>query len=102
MSTYTIRLVDYMGGWDDLNEVNIIGPYPSAAERDAAIRRLAQVKGFYGCVELFPATTTPDAADNSCGPLTVADVATVRELLAAVHGYDYDPAEDDDLIEADR
>ncbi len=98
---HAIRVVDYMGDWDDLNDLNIIGPYDTAAARDAAIRRLSGAKGFYGCVELFPATIPPEAADSSCGALTVADVATVRELLAAVHGYDYDPAEDDDLIVLD-
>ncbi len=91
---YTIRLVDYGGDNDDLNDVNIVGPYDTRHDRDTDLRRLACLPGVYGLVKLFPATTPPEAADYACGPLTVRDVATVEELMCAVYGLDYDPATD--------
>jgi hypothetical protein len=97
---HTIRLVSYTDS-DALNEILIIGPYDSAATRDADIGRLAGVKGFYGLVELVAAKIPPEAADETCTPDKVAGVATVRQLLAAVNSYDYNPAEDDDLVQAD-
>lgn len=97
---YTIRVISYTDS-DALTETLIIGPYDTAAERDAAICRLEGVKGFYGLVELVAAKIPPEGADYACTPDKVADVRTVRELLAAVYGDRYDPAEDDDLIGID-
>ncbi len=98
---HTIRLVSYTDR-DALNETLIVGPYSSAAERDTDIERLARVRGVFGMVHLYTAKIPPEAADYSCTPDKVADVKTVRHLLAAVYGDRYDPAEDDDLIEQEN
>ncbi len=95
MSVHSIRVVSYTDT-DALSEILIIGPYATPQERDAAMWRLEGVRGFYGLVEVFEAKIPPEAADYTCTPDKVADVKTVRELLAAVYGDRYDPAEDDD------
>lgn len=95
---HAIRLVSYTDR-DALDELLIVGPYGTVAERDADIERLARTRGVFGMVHLYTAKIAPEAADYACTPDKVADVATVRQLLAAVYGDDrYDPAEDDDLI----
>ncbi len=95
---HTIRVVSYTDR-DTLDETLIIGPYGSAAARAADIERLARVRGVFGMVHLHTAKIPPQAADYTCTPDKVADVKTVRQLLAAVYGDRYDPAEDDDLVE---
>ncbi len=37
---YTIRVVNYLGDWDTLNETLIIGPYDTPTARFKDIRRL--------------------------------------------------------------
>ncbi len=98
---HTIRVVSYTDR-DALGEILVIGPYDSAAARFADIRRLEQIKAVYGLVELLEAKIPPEIADYACTPDKVADVKTVRQLLAAVYGDRYDPAEDDDLTEQEN
>lgn len=96
---HTIRLISYTDT-DALNEILIIGPYNTPQERNDDMWRLEGVRGFYGLVEAAASKIPPDGADYTCTPDKVADVKTVRELLAAVYGDRYDPAEDDDAVMA--
>ena len=47
----TIRIIDYTGDFDTLNEVNLIGPYPNYEAASEAVDILANLPGVDGSME---------------------------------------------------
>lgn len=74
---HTIRVYNYCGDQDDLDDTVIIGPYPTITERDADIRRLTALPEVRGSMEFYPSIQSPRGADHSC---TAADIATAADL----------------------
>lgn len=91
-----IRFLDYMGDYDDLDEVNLIGPYPNVAARDADLQRLAALPlgrpEFNGGARFVPATmaqAVPSLLDGcTVPPEQVAAATTLAGLYTAYHGLD--------------
>ena len=81
---WTIRVVNYCGDLDDLNDLNLIGPYPDADSRDEDMARLARLNGVYGSLQFQPSTANPAAASCSCSPEAVAGVSDLTGLLVAL------------------
>ncbi len=83
---HSIRVIDYGGDFDDLDDVVVIGPYETAAERDADLRRLAALPEVYGFLDLQRSRLDPDGADYRCTPFMVREVKTRDELLEELYG----------------
>ncbi|MEU8334710.1 hypothetical protein [Micromonospora tulbaghiae] len=81
---YTIRVVNFCGDEDDLNDFNLIGPYPDAASRDRDIKRLANLPGVYGSLQFQPSAANPVTASHSCTPDAVAEASDLTGLLVAL------------------
>jgi hypothetical protein len=101
----SIRVISYLGDYDDYFDVNLIGPYGSASERDAEVRRLGGLPGVYGKVEFVACSLSLTQLGFSCYDAEPGDVAragTFREFMA---GFKHDdewltPDEDDaDYVE---
>lgn len=82
---FCIRVTAYWGGYDELGEIYIIGPYPTADDRDQDLARISGLKGFYGAAEVEPSTIEPAAADYSASPTRVAKVKTLGGLAGAFY-----------------
>ncbi len=78
----SIRITDYNGDFDTLNEVTLIGPYPSEAAADAEARRLYSIEGIYGLYD-FEASDlfAPDMID----PALFSQVTTVDEVAEVIY-----------------
>lgn len=96
--THTIRVVLYCGDRDDYNLINVIGPYPTPANRDRDLRRLANLPGVHGDAEFLPSNVTPERADHSCRPQQVADAADWDQVLAAVLGLNTATEDNPDVL----
>lgn len=85
-----IRVISYLGDYDDYFDCEVIAPFGSEAERDAELRRLSRLPGMYGRLEFEPCTlslrqlgwTRFDAE-----PGDVARATTFREFMA---GFKHD------------
>lgn len=84
MTVHSIRVVNYCGDYDDLHDVNIIGPYPDTAARDRDIRRLAALPDIHGSLEFQPSQVAPSAAMHSCTPEATAGAADLEGVLLAL------------------
>lgn len=84
MTVHSIRVINYCGDYDDLHDVNIIGPYPDTAARDRDIRRLAALPDVDGSLEFEPSQVPPSAALHSCPPEAAADAADLDGVLLAL------------------
>ncbi len=89
-----ISFENFMGDRDDLDEVNLIGPFEDAAAR---ARELARLSGLpLGVPELnggyrFSADrVTAAGADRVVEPATVAGATTIHEFFAAFFGWSAD------------
>lgn len=82
---FSIRVVNYLGDYDDLGDLLLIGPYDTQRERDADLRRLAGLPEVYGNVELEPSTVDPAATRLRATPAEVADVADVYDLVHTLY-----------------
>lgn len=80
---YTIRLINWMSESEDAIDINIIGPYPTRADRDRALNRLAGLPDVRGNVCLMPSRVPAEAADRSCPAAAVAAVGSVHDVFAA-------------------
>ncbi|MEU0078420.1 hypothetical protein ABZY58_11035 [Micromonospora tulbaghiae] len=80
----TIQVVNFCGDVDDLNDLNLIGPYPDAASRDRDMARLAQLDGVYGSLQFQPSAASPVTASHSCTPDAVADASDLTGVLVAL------------------
>jgi hypothetical protein len=67
---------------DQVDDINLIGPYPTAAERDAEMRRLAGLPGM-GVVELVPSRTDRMCAGTPIPSDVVHAVTDAASFLAA-------------------
>jgi hypothetical protein len=90
-----IRLIDYMGDYDDYYENNLIGPYPDVQTRNADLARLRGLPlgrpEFNGGYEFLPATfIAPKVANRTVAPEQVAGATTISGFFAAFHGYTED------------
>lgn len=87
-----IQLVDYMGDLDDYHELNLIGPYASATERDTDLARLKGLPlgepQYNGGYQFLAATMAGCSAAHVVEPEQVARVGTISEFYAAFHGWD--------------
>lgn len=90
----TIRFRNYMGDYDDLNEVCIVGPYADNATRNRELARLAALPGNHGDAEFEASTISGHAADCSVAPEKVAGVTTLREFCSAFFGWTDVPDDD--------
>lgn len=63
-TTNTIRFTDYTGDFETLAEVNVIGPFATAAERDAELARLTTLPGVDGSVTFEASSLDPAGADR--------------------------------------
>lgn len=95
-----IRFLDYMGDYDDLNMVNLIGPYPTADARDRDLARLAALPlgrpEFNGGCRFVPATmaeAVPSLLDGETVPPEQVAAATT---LAGFYTAYYRLREEDD------
>lgn len=80
---HTIRVTNYWGDYDDLNDLLIIGPYGNREARDRDIARLAQLDDVPGSATFAPSTISPDAADSSAAPDRLTNAANLDDLVAA-------------------
>lgn len=78
---FTIRMTNYAGDMDDLHEVNVIGPYDTAEQRDADLARLDKLPGNNGDAEFEPSRLNPEGADRRATPAQVAGVTNLSELF---------------------
>ncbi|MER7331799.1 MULTISPECIES: hypothetical protein [unclassified Micromonospora] len=81
---HTIRVINYCGDHDDLNDINIIGPYPTAGDRDTDMHRLAELTDVHGSLEFQPSTLPPAAAVRLCQPGAVAGASDLDGVLAGL------------------
>lgn len=91
-SDAAIKLIDYMGDYDDYHQVNIVGPYGSAADRDADLTRLQQLPlgapEYNGGYQFLPATMDAAVGDAVVVvPEQVARAGTVEAFFDAFHGW---------------
>lgn len=86
-AVYTIRIVNYLGDYDDLNLVNIVGPYPTAAARNTDLTRLANLPGVYGSLEFLASQIPVEAATGwRVQPTRVADATDLDTLVDVLCG----------------
>jgi hypothetical protein len=103
-----IRLVDYMGDYDDYYATNLIGPYVSQAARDVDLARLRSLPlgapEYNGGYEFLPATMGAAGADACVAePERVTRAGTVREFFAAFfHGWAGDEDGGQDPVHPDQ
>jgi hypothetical protein len=92
-----IRFTDYMGGYEEMNAVNLIGPYPTVADRNADLDRLRTLplggSEFTGGHTFDPATMADARGEpgwdlHVVDPARVARVSTQRDFHEAFYGYD--------------
>lgn len=81
---HTIRVVNYLGDYDDMDEMILIGPYATADERNAALLRLEAVPGVRGNLTFHPSVSNPLHADVSASAWQVAEVNNLDELVEAI------------------
>ncbi len=79
--THSIRVIDYGGDYDDLNDIIVIGPYDTPGDRDRDLSRLAALPDVYGFLDLQRSRLDPEQADYRCTPFMVRDVANLQELV---------------------
>ncbi len=93
-----IRFEDFMGDQDDLDEVNLIGPFPDPASRARELARLDALPlgapQFNGGYRFFADRTTADGADWVVEPAIVAGATTVKEFFDAFFGWQSDDGDD--------
>lgn len=89
-----IRFTDYMGGYEEMHAVNLIGPYPSVQARDADLERLRGLPlgkvEFHGGQTYDPASMADARGDDVTvvAAPRVARAGTQREFHAAFYGYE--------------
>jgi hypothetical protein len=77
-------MINYMGDYDDLNEVNLIGPYPDGASAAADAARLQSLPGVFGLLEFVPSDLS---ASHMTDPQGLKNVANAEEIMAVVFKY---------------
>jgi hypothetical protein len=82
---HCIRVTAYWGGYEELDEVYVIGPYPTAADRDADLHRISGLKDMYGSATLTPSKIAPEAADYAATPAQVAGARSLSGLTKAFY-----------------
>lgn len=82
--TISIRVLNFCGDRDDLNDLNLIGPYPTAEARDRDIRRLDGLPDVYGSLTFEPSQQNPNAAEHACTPEKVAAADSLDGVLIAL------------------
>jgi hypothetical protein len=73
---HSIRAIDYTGDLETLRDVYLLGPFPSAGERDGEIQRLYQLPGMRGSYD-FEASEL-DPASGAHAAVTATAAAQVR------------------------
>jgi len=76
----------YWGDFDDLDEVVVIGPYATTADRDRDIQRLAALDDVAGSAEFLPSSLDPAGADHHATPQQVAQATDLGGLIDALYG----------------
>lgn len=103
-----IRFIDYMGDREDMEAVKLIGPYPTIADRNRDLARLASLPlgcpRYRGGQQFIHATLADQRGDwfidRTVEPAQIAEASTVRGFHAAYSGWEDEPDEcDDDWVE---
>jgi hypothetical protein len=99
-----IRVISYLGDYDDYFDVEIIAPYASRAERDAEVRRLGSLPGMYGLLEFVPCSLSLRQIERTQFQAEPGDVANAIDFKSFMAGFRHDDAyllDDDDEPAAD-
>ena len=83
----SIRVTDYTGDLDTLRQIDLIGPYATTAERDAAITRLYALPGVQGSFDFEASQLDPALGADTVATPAAAAAATDWETLAAALVY---------------
>lgn len=83
---HTIRVTNYLGDRDDMMEILIIGPYPTEADRDAALDRLAKLPGVRGNFDLEPSQLGVLGADFSSSAEKLDNARDYHDIHRALFG----------------
>ena len=81
MTTLSIRVTCYWGDFDDLDDIYLIGPYGSAAERDRDLNRLGHLPGNTGLATFAPSRLDPAGADYRMTPQELAAITDMAGLI---------------------
>ncbi len=95
----SIRVVSYLGDFDDYYELNLLGPYETATSRDTDLQRIQALPGMHGKLEFEPCSLSLVEVGHTRYDAEREDVeraTTFREFMA---GFDHD---DDWLTEDDE
>lgn len=98
---HTIQVVAYWGDRETYNDLHIIGPYPTAIDRNRDIYRLERLKGAYGDAEFLPSNRPPSDAYMSATPEQVATATHIDHVVGALYNMDLsrDPRDEPDDVQ---
>lgn len=85
---HSIEVTAYFGDLDTYHSTHRIGPYPTAADRDHALRQLAALPGNHGDATFAPTTDDRATADHTCTPDQVATIRHFQQVVGALYGYE--------------
>jgi hypothetical protein len=90
MSTpmFCIEVTAFFGDVETYNELHLIGPYPTAADRNRDLDRLARLPGNNGDAVFTTSSTDPAKAVHHCTPDRVAGIRHFRQVVGALYGYE--------------
>lgn len=87
---YSIEVTAFFGDASTYRRLHLIGPYPSAADRDRDLCRLSRLPGNNGDATFTVSGTDPADADHHCTPDKVAGVRHFNQVVGALYGYEVD------------
>jgi hypothetical protein len=93
----SVRVISYMGDYDDYFDVEMIGPYDSVEARDADLPRLSALPGAYGRAEFVPASLSLTELGWTRFDAEPADVARASTFAEFMAGFKHD----DDWLDED-
>lgn len=98
-----IRVILYIGDYDDYFDVEVIAPYESETARNADLRRLAALPGVYGNLEFVACSLSLAQVGRTRFKAEPGDVARATDFKSFMAGFHHDDAwlDDDEDAEPD-
>lgn len=91
-----IRVILYIGDYDDYFDCEVIAPYADKVARDADIRRLSGLPGVYGNLEFVPCSLSLRQIGRIRFKAEPGDVARATDFKSFMAGFYHDDAWLDD------
>lgn len=94
---YSIKVINYLGDREDMEQTNLIGPYPTSEARDADVQRLNALPKVYGNLRFVPSHLDPGDSRNtqpwghSATAEEIANTGQLNDVMGILFGYDPDP-----------